>query len=210
VTGTPLDQRVRDELCDLLLALGPDAPTLCEGWTTLDLAAHLVLREREPWSAAGVLIERFADRTHARQQALADTGIQALVAKLRTPPLVPWGLPGLRTLVNLNEFAIHHEDVRRANGRDRRTDRPDLDDAMWKILGGAGKLATRQLGPVGLELVRPGGERRTIRKGSPVATLTGHPVELALYLNGRKAHAEVALGGDPAAAATVEATAFGL
>ena len=34
---------------------GPDGPTLCEGWQTRDLAAHLVLRERRPDAAAGVM-----------------------------------------------------------------------------------------------------------------------------------------------------------
>ena len=41
----PIDERERRELCELLAEVGPDAPTLCEGWTTLDLASHLVLRE---------------------------------------------------------------------------------------------------------------------------------------------------------------------
>ena len=36
----------RQALCDDLQAAGPDAPTLCVGWTARDLAAHLVLRER--------------------------------------------------------------------------------------------------------------------------------------------------------------------
>jgi len=39
----------------LLDKTGPDAPTLCSGWTTGDLAAHLVLREHRPDAAAGVL-----------------------------------------------------------------------------------------------------------------------------------------------------------
>ena len=39
----------------LLDKTGPDAPTLCEGWTTGDLAAHLVLREHRPDAAAGVM-----------------------------------------------------------------------------------------------------------------------------------------------------------
>ncbi|MCW2608081.1 MAG: hypothetical protein JWO60_2774, partial [Frankiales bacterium] len=38
----------RAALLDLLAASGPDAPTLCPGWTTHDLAAHLVVRERQP------------------------------------------------------------------------------------------------------------------------------------------------------------------
>ncbi len=55
-----IDQRERAELCDLFDELGPDAPTLCGDWTTADLAAHLVVRERNPlgharaswWAAA--------------------------------------------------------------------------------------------------------------------------------------------------------------
>ena len=41
----PIDERERLQLCDLLQELAPDAPTLCAGWTTSDMAAHLVLRE---------------------------------------------------------------------------------------------------------------------------------------------------------------------
>ena len=43
------DERIA--LCDLLDETGPEAPTLCEGWRTLDLAAHLVLREHRPDAA---------------------------------------------------------------------------------------------------------------------------------------------------------------
>ena len=43
----------RTALCDLFLAVGPDAPTLAGEWTTRDLAAHLVVRERRPDAAAG-------------------------------------------------------------------------------------------------------------------------------------------------------------
>ena len=41
-------KRERLLLADLLETAGPDAPTLCEGWTTRDLAAHVVVRERRP------------------------------------------------------------------------------------------------------------------------------------------------------------------
>ena len=51
----PLDARERSELCDLFLAVGPEAPTLCDGWTTLDLAAHLVVREHDPRSGFAIL-----------------------------------------------------------------------------------------------------------------------------------------------------------
>src|ERR1700735_4322129 len=50
-----LAQQERATLCDLLVELGPDAPTLCEGWTTADMAAHLVVRERRPDSGTGLV-----------------------------------------------------------------------------------------------------------------------------------------------------------
>src|SRR5918994_3028024 len=59
----------RAELCDVLDAIGPNAPTLCEGWTTHDLAAHLWIRETDPVGAnsmvakplAGLLKRRMAE-----------------------------------------------------------------------------------------------------------------------------------------------------
>ncbi|WP_461013210.1 maleylpyruvate isomerase N-terminal domain-containing protein, partial [Trueperella pyogenes] len=44
----------RRRLADLLLAKGPDAPTLCEGWFTRDLAAHLWIREHRLDAAVGM------------------------------------------------------------------------------------------------------------------------------------------------------------
>ncbi len=46
-------KRERLLLADLLETAGPDAPTLCEGWRTRDLAAHVVVRERRPDAAGG-------------------------------------------------------------------------------------------------------------------------------------------------------------
>ncbi|HEY5077996.1 MAG TPA: TIGR03085 family protein, partial [Acidimicrobiia bacterium] len=43
----PFDAQERRELCNLFAELGPFVPTLLEGWTANDLAAHLVLRERD-------------------------------------------------------------------------------------------------------------------------------------------------------------------
>ena len=43
----------RAQLADLFDELGPEAPTLLGPWTTRDLAAHLVLREHDPWPAPG-------------------------------------------------------------------------------------------------------------------------------------------------------------
>ena len=46
-------QSERHALCDLMDEVGPDAPTLCGGWTAAHLAAHLVVRERRPATGPG-------------------------------------------------------------------------------------------------------------------------------------------------------------
>src|SRR4029453_11831870 len=64
---TDYARRERRELADLLLAVGPDAPPLCAGWTARDLAAHLVIRERRPDATVAGLIPPLAGRVaHVR------------------------------------------------------------------------------------------------------------------------------------------------
>jgi uncharacterized protein (TIGR03085 family) len=187
-----IDARERRELCDLLLELGPDSPTLCEGWTTADLAAHLVLRER---------FRRSTNEHLATEKA---KGLPLLVARLRDgAPLVPWRLPRFRTLLNGLEYFIHHEDVRRANGYGSRTDIPDLDSFSWKLSGFFGRRLARAIRPFGLELVRPDGAHRTFGSGE-TAVLSGRPTELVLSLAGRRSAAEVTLDGAADAVTAVE------
>ena len=50
----------RAALCDLFDSVGPDQPLLCTGWTTRDLAAHLLVRDRRPDAAAGIVIKPLA------------------------------------------------------------------------------------------------------------------------------------------------------
>lgn len=207
----PLDARERRELCDLFEELGPSAPTLCEGWATVDLAAHLVVRERDPLAAPGIvaggpfqrLLDRGTDRALAR-------GYDTLVEQVRNgPPLGPFVVPGLRTLLNLNEYVVHHEDVRRPNGLGPRTDRPELQDAVWGMLRRGARLMLRKVHGARVTLRRPEGS--TISAGSgPEVVLTGPPVELLLYLQGRRGAAEVTLTGDPAAQRTLETGDLGI
>jgi uncharacterized protein (TIGR03085 family) len=209
----PLDQREREELCDLFLELGPDAPTLDEGWTTADLAAHLLVRERDPRSVPGILRprSRFGAYTTSLMERRKARGYEQVVARVRSgPPLVPWRIPRVRTALNLNEYFVHHEDVRRANGRTRRTDRPDLDDALWAMQRRGAKLMTRSVRQVGLTLRRPSAAEIVVRAGSPMAVLAGEPSELALYLTGRRTAAEVEIGGPEAAVAALAAARFGV
>ena len=69
----------RAEMCDLFASVGPDAPTLCEGWNTSDLLAHLLVRERRPDAAAGIAVPFL--RKHA-----ADVMESFTAAQLSVPP----------------------------------------------------------------------------------------------------------------------------
>ena len=51
----------------------PDAPTLCEGWKTRDLAAHLVVRERRPDATLGIAVPFLADYTAKVQNKVAQS-----------------------------------------------------------------------------------------------------------------------------------------
>ena len=194
----PHDARERAELCARFSELGPDAPTLCGDWTTFDLAVHLVVRERNPASGPGIVLggpfERLTDWAMDRERR---KGYDAVVDRVRTgPPLVPWGLPGLRSVLNLNEYFVHHEDVRRANGDGPRTDRPELEDALRPVVS---RMAGVQLwrAKVAVELVDDTG-RTLARRGDRAPRVIGRPGELLLWLNGRSAVADVAFEGSEA------------
>lgn len=205
----PLDARERAELCDLLLETGPAAPTLCEGWTTLDLAAHLDVREHDPRAGLAILGgDRFASLERRLMDGARARGFEALVERLRGgPPLVPWRLPVLRPLLNDNEWFVHHEDVRRANGRGPRTDRPDLDATLWTSVRRMGPLFLRRVEGAGVELVAPGFGEVPARGSGPRARVIGGPQELVLFLFGRRGAARVTITGpDEAVSALAEAT----
>ena len=155
----------RDErlaLAALLAETGPDAPTLCEGWTTGDLAAHLVLRESRPDAAAGVMGGPLAPYTARMQQRLAAAKSYAeLVAAFRDGPprLSVFAIPGADEAANTVEYFVHHEDVRRGGDDwEPRELNADLTEALWKRLRGA-RLFLRKL-PVGVELAQGGLPRR--------------------------------------------------
>ena len=107
-----LAQQERNTLCDLFVELGPDASTLCEGWVTADLAAHLVVRERRPDSGPGLVWPPLAGYTEKVRRAVRDrVAWEKLIENVRHgPPLLlrPFDGP-----MNTVEFFIHVEDVRR-------------------------------------------------------------------------------------------------
>lgn len=184
-----------------MLEVGPDAPTLNEGWAVLDLAAHLVAREHDLWGGPGLVLGGpLAKLTELARRRRRRQGLERLVAILRRGEPAVFRLAPAGT--QLNEFFIHHEDVRRANGLPPRTDRPDLDEALVRLVRGSARLLLRNYDG-GVDLIWNGGV--IYRRGpEPRAELVGSPGELLLYLSGRREAAEVELGGDPAALAALE------
>ncbi len=188
--------RERAALVDTMRAVGPDAPTLCGDWTTRDLAAHLILRERRPDAAAGILVSKLAGYTERKQRQLADgkqwPDLLDMVAS--GPPLYsPFNL--LDPLVNTTEMFIHHEDVRRAApGWQPR----ELDGDLAAALRRQVKLAARMsLGraPATVTLVDSDGTTLASIGNGLQCTITGAAPELLLFLFGRDA-AQVEFTGD--------------
>lgn len=196
-------QRERLLLADLLEGAGPDAPTLCTGWTTRDLAAHVVVRERRGDAAAGLVVPRLADRLERVRKEYAAKPYDELIQLIRTGPprLSPFSLKQLDEAANTIEFYVHAEDVRRAvpDWTPRAVD-PVFADALWQRLERVARMLGRR-SPVGLVLRRPNGQTVVAHKGSPVVTVTGEPSELAVFAFGRQQAAKVETEGDEEAVA---------
>jgi uncharacterized protein (TIGR03085 family) len=208
------DVRERQKLCDVFDELGPSVATLLEGWTAHDLAAHLVLRERDlvagPCMVLPGRFQRFAERRRVRLAECRD--FSWLVARIRWgPPPGFFRIGWVRSFPNLNEFFVHHEDVRRANGMDPRTLTPELEAALWRNVRRGSRYLGRRLRDAGLELEWAGtSERLTVRSGEPTARLSGLPGEVLLYLFGRQRAAQVEVTGPADAVAAVHHTHFGM
>src|ERR1700721_2586687 len=89
MTPSPLAQQEPTTPRGLFVEHGSEAPTLCEGWTTVDLAAHLVVRERRPDSGPGLVWPPLAGYTAKVRQAKRDnTDWESLVDTGRRGPPV--------------------------------------------------------------------------------------------------------------------------
>lgn len=201
----------RQALADLFLEVGPDAPTLCEGWSTADLAAHLVVRERRPDAAAGILVKPLAGYANRVQDTVRNgRPWPQMVETIRKGPPFPLNLGPLDEAMNTVEYFVHLEDVRRARPSwEPRTLDPGLEKALWSRL----KMMARPLlrrSPVGVTLVAPGFGEVPAKSGEPGVTVTGGPGELLLFAFGRQAASRVETAGDPDAVAQLRHAHLGL
>ncbi|MGO4613446.1 TIGR03085 family metal-binding protein [Nocardia sp. 2YAB30] len=179
-------QRERQGLVEAMRSAGPEAPTLCGEWTVRDLAAHLVVRERRPDAAPGILLKPFAGYLDRVQTKAASKPFPALLEQVCTGP--PWWSPlrPIDAVVNLSEMFVHHEDVRRAapGWQPRELTAAD-EDKLWSQLRRMASMTYRKA-PVTVALRTQDGRRVVARSASGVVvTLTGKPSELLLHAFGR-------------------------
>jgi uncharacterized protein (TIGR03085 family) len=205
-----LARRERLALCDLALEVGPDAPTLCEGWDAGDLVAHLLVREREPLAAAGVAVRPLAAVTERAMGRRRRGDYADAVERLRRPGFL-YALPPVDTTLNTLEYVVHHEDLRRGSPgwAPRDLDPADLDEVFTQLRRGAALLGRRLPAPVVLRRSDTG-ERAVLRKGPDPVTVTGAVVELTLFVFGRSATTGLAFDGSPEAVRAVRSADLGL
>ena len=127
-----------------------------------------------------------------------------LVDTIRSgPPRGFFSIGLVRRFPNLNEFFVHHEDVRRGQPEWKPRDlSAGLSDELWRRLKLArfllrkvrvGVEYAREDGPAGDEAVPS--YRMPIHRGTPVVTVIGTPAELTLFTAGRRGAAQIRMDG---------------
>lgn len=194
----------RARLIDTLRTAGPDAPTLCEGWTTRDLLIHLINREIQPHQKLMAKVPLDAVSSGAKQAVdhVESAPYEELLETFRDgrQKYSPLQVGAIDKFTNVIEYTLHHEDVRRAPGSELPTRALTAEEqsevfAAFKVMAQA-LLATS---PVQVILRSPEHGEITVqatrlRTGS--VTVVGEPIELALWAYGREDQAAVTLEGD--------------
>lgn len=195
---TSLARDERAGLLELLATSGPSAPTLCGSWTTHDLAAHLVVRERQPLSVPGYVLPALGAPSAWLEARARRQPYETLLTTLADGPPAwsPLGSPvdALYDLTNLHEFFVHSEDVRRPGGLGQRTLPPALEHALWARLRLLAPVFLRRVKGTRVSLETPAAQVLPTGRGPSSVVVRGRPGELFLWAWGRPA--EVVLEGD--------------
>lgn len=182
----------RRRLTDLFLELGPDAPTLCAGWRTKDLAAHLLVRETRPTAAAGLLLPPLSGRLEAAMDEVLGRPYGEIVREWGAGPPRRSPVRLLDGPMNTVEHFVHHEDARRGGGE---VGPRDFSRVVEEQLHGALKFrAPRMLAdselpvvlfPTGLPRIVTADRRGVAVDGESVVRVSGSVGELLLWVHGR-------------------------
>jgi len=177
-------------LVEVFRSLGPSAPTLCEGWRTADLLAHLVLRERKPVAALGILVPSLSARTEQLTLELA-SDFEGNIRLFESGPPSWNPMRYLDALVNGSEMLIHHEDVLRAQPEWKpRVLSAQAQQEARRILRGAAQLMTR-----GAKVkVRPD-PAGALTPANGEVVIRGDEVDILLRISGRSTNVHVTILG---------------
>ncbi len=135
-------------LADLLEAAPPeawDAPSLCQGWRTREVVAHMTMPARydgaqfmERLAAAGGDFTALSDAVAAEDGALPAA---TLLENLRSPALHAWEPPGGGAQGALTHCVIHELDITEGAGLGRHVP----ENRIARVLAGAGDVDLAQV-----------------------------------------------------------------
>jgi len=191
----------RHALVETMRAVGPDAPTLCDGWNARDLAVHLILRERRLDATAGMFVPALSGHTEKVAAKTAQRPWDELLADIDAGPPLYSPFRPIDALANLGEMFVHHEDVLRgaAAPDSEWTPRPlpdGMETALLKPLKMIGK-RTLAKSPGRVSLRTPDGAEVLAAGRGGELTVTGTVGELLLFAFGR-APVDINVTGDEA------------
>lgn len=196
MSSTAAEQR--RALVSALRQVGPEAPTLCEGWQTRDLATHIVIRDSRPYAMVGDQLPLVGRKARQVRDELAQLSYEALLARVQAGPprYSPARLSPVADLINTVEFYVHTEDVVRAQSDYDHQHRQDLSGKLRRRLWNHSAHTAFQLAALQrrerITFISPG--VGAVTKGRPsdsLVTVQGKPEELVLWAFGRQPAARV-------------------
>lgn len=199
----------RSALADSLVAVGPQAPTVCGDWTAFDLAAHVVAAERaagipafciRTLAARGV---QFSPRTEVARWVIRRQrriGYHALIARLRQPSPRLLLAPKMVTF-SLFEVWTHHDDLTTANELAH-----DVPEYLAEAIPWLVRYQTRRLPTTRLVLRTTENREWTFGPDTdPAAIVTAPTADLVRWLAGRRPHTTVDVEAETLLAAQIHA-----
>ncbi|WP_245974858.1 TIGR03085 family metal-binding protein [Corynebacterium alimapuense] len=193
----------RSSLAKLMLELGPDAPTLCEGWTTQDMAVHLLIRENQPLAAGGMFVPALSDVLDKATAKAKARDYTEVVSEWAAGPAKFSPVRLIDPLMNTAEHFIHHEDVLRGSGEiNPRELSHVVNGQLHKALSTMGrKMLSKSRVPVVLlptdfPRIVAADQKGVSPDGEAVVRVSGDVGELLLWAYGRDA-VKITVEGDP-------------
>ena len=197
---TSFARRERSAICQTLRKLGPDQPTLCQGWSTKDLLVHLIVRENRPDAAVGLFIPFLSSYTDSVSKKYSEKSFEDLIMIFENGPKSPspFSLPKVDELANTFEFLVHHEDILRAqdNYQPRKLSEEDA-KFVWSRFTKSAVFFMRKI-KVGVVAKTDQGIY-TLKRGNDVVTISGNLIDLVMFAFGRKNTTEINFEGNPTA-----------